>query len=132
MMRAALPAVLLLMATSAWAELVKITETADITFYVDPGSIGRKGNFRQVSVIQDYAGLQHGAVRSRQVLYEIDCSGERLRSLSVTEHSEPMARGQPLSSSQRESEWVYVATRTGTNIPPRTPYRTILRFACSR
>ena len=131
-MRAILTAFLLLAGTSAWAEWVKVAETSGIVFYVDPASIDNKGGFRQVSVIQDYAGQEPGGVRSRRVSYEIDCNGERLRSLSVTEHSEPMARGERLNSREGESEWMYVAPRTGSSISPRTTYRTLLRFVCSR
>jgi hypothetical protein len=131
-MRAILTVVLLLAGTSAWADWVKVTGTSDTVFYVDPASIDNKGSFRQVSVLQDYAGQEPGGVRSRRVLYEIDCTEERLRSLSVTEHSEPMARGEPVNSREGASEWLYVAPRTGSNISPRTTYRAILRFVCSR
>ena len=50
-------------------------------------------------------------MRSRRVSYEIDCTAERLRSLSVTEHSEPMAGGTSVNSWARESDWLYVAPR---------------------
>jgi hypothetical protein len=131
-MRAILTAVLLLAATSAWAEWVKVTETGDTVFYADPASIADKGSFRQVSVLQDYAAPEPGGVRSRLLLYEIDCTGERLRSLSVTEHSDPMAQGGRMNSREGESEWMYVAPRTGSNITSKATYRTILRFVCSR
>jgi hypothetical protein len=131
-MRAMLTGILLLAATSAWAEWVKVTETSDTVFYADPASIGDKRGFRQVSVIQDYATQEPGGVRSRQVSYEVDCAGERLRSLSVAEHSEPMARGARVSYGEGESEWLYVAPRTGSHIPSRATYRSILRFVCAR
>jgi hypothetical protein len=131
-MRAILTAVMLFAATSAWAEWAKVTETPDTVFYVDPASIGDKGKVRRVAVLQDYAKQEQGGVRSRRVSYEIDCTEERLRSLSVTEHSEPMAAGKSVNSWERESEWMYVAPRTGSNIASRTTYRTILRFVCSR
>jgi hypothetical protein len=66
------------------------------------------------------------------LLFEIDCTNERLRSLSGTEHAEPMAGGNAVSSWERESDWVYVGPRTGTNIPSRTPNRIIVRYVCSR
>ena len=118
-MRAILTALLLLAGTSAWAEWVKVAEAGDIAFYVDPATVDNKGGIRQVSVIQDYAGQEPGGVRSRRVLYEIDCAGERLRSLSVTEHSEPMARGERVKFREGESEWMYVAPRTGSSIPAK-------------
>ena len=131
-MRAILTAVMLFAATSAWAEWAKVTEIADTVFYVDPASIGDQGKFRRVAVIRDYAKQEPGGVRSRRVLYEIDCTAERLRSLSATEYSEPMAGGKSVNSWERESDWLYVAPRTGSNIPSRTAYTPILRFVCSR
>src|SRR5687768_2926150 len=121
---------LLSAANSAWAEWVKITETTDTAFYADRASLGDKGNVRRVAVLQDYAKQEPGGVRSRRVSYEIDCTAERLRSLSVTEHSESMAGGTSVNSWARESEWMYVAPRTGSNIS-RSTYRTILRFVCT-
>jgi hypothetical protein len=131
-MRIIVTAVMLFTAHCAWAEAVKVTETIDTVFYVDPASIGSQDNFRRVAVIQDYAKQEPSGVRSRRVVYDIDCGGERLRSLSATEHSEPMAAGKPVHSWERESDWLYVAPRTGSNIPSRTTYRAIFRFVCSR
>lgn len=131
-MRAVLSALLLLTAASAWAGWVKVAEAGDTAYYVDPESVSDQGNVRRVAVIHDYATEEPGGVRSRRVVYEIECAGERLRSLSATEHSEPMAQGKTLHSWERESDWLYVAPTTGSNLPPRTPLRPIVRFVCSR
>jgi surface-adhesin protein E len=131
-MRPVLSAVLLLAATSASADWVKVSETADTVYYIDPALITDKSNLRRVSVIQNYAKQELSGVRSRVVSYEIDCAGQRLRSIAATEHSEPMAQGKSVSSWIRESDWLYLAPRTGSNIAPQTPYRPILRFVCSR
>jgi hypothetical protein len=101
-------------------------------YYVDPGSVSDKDSVRRVSVLHDYAKPEPGGVRSRRVVYEIDCARERLRSLSATEYSEPMAQGKTVNSWERESDWLYVAPTTGSNIPSRTPYRPIVKFVCSR
>jgi hypothetical protein len=132
MMRAIVFSVLLLSAPSVLADRVKVAETADTAYYVDPASISAKDGFRLVSVIHDYSKQEPAGARSRSVSYEIDCAEERLRSIAVTEYSEPMAGGQSLNSRQRESEWLYVAPRTGSNIAVRTPYKPIVRFVCSR
>lgn len=132
LMRAVLSALLFLAATSAWASWVKVAEVGDTVYYVDPESVGGKGSVRRVSVIHDYAKEEPGGVRSRRVLYEIDCAGERLKSLAATEHSEPMAQGKTLNSWERESDWLYVAPVTGSSLPSRTPYRPIVRFVCAR
>ena len=131
-MRTILFGVLMLAAAPAWADLVKVTETGDTLYYVDPTSISDKEDFRRVSVLQDYATLEPGGTRSRRVSYEVDCAAERLRSVAATEYTEPMAQGKSANSWERESAWLYVAPRTGSNIPSRTPYRAILGFVCSR
>ncbi|MET0683056.1 MAG: surface-adhesin E family protein [Casimicrobiaceae bacterium] len=131
-MRIILIGVMLLAATSASADWVKVTETTDTAYYVDPASISNQPGFRRVSVIHDYAKQEPGGTRSRRVSYDIDCAGERLRSVAATEYSEAMAQGKTVNSWEDESEWLYVAPRTGSNIPPRTPYRSILRFVCAR
>ena len=131
-MRTILSGVLLLAAASAWADWVKVTETTDTVYYLDPASISDKGDIRRVSVIQDYAKQEPGGARSWQVSYDVDCAGERLRSVAATGYSEPMAQGKRVNSWESETEWLYIAPRTGTSIPSRTPYRPILRFVCSR
>ena len=131
-MRTVFALMLLLSAPCALAGWVKVAEGSDTVYYVDPEPFGNKGSIRRVSVIHDYAKPERSGVRSRRVLYEIDCNAERLRSLSATEHSEPMAQGTPVHSWERESEWMYVAPITGSNIPSRTPYRPIVKFVCSR
>ena len=132
MMRAILCVILLLAAASAWADWVKITETTDTVYYLDPALISDNGKFRRVVVIKNDATHEPAGTRSRRVSYEIDCVGERLRSVASTEYSEPMAQGKSVNSWERQSEWLYVAPITGSNIPPRTPYRLILKFVCSK
>lgn len=129
-MRAILSTLLILAATSSSAEWTKVTATTDSAYYVDPASMSNSGNLRRVWVIQDYAKQEPNGTRSWRMLLQIDCTGERLRRLAATEYSEAMAGGKILSSWDGESDWIYVAPMTGTNIPPRTPYRLILKFAC--
>jgi len=130
--RIALPALLILAATSAWAEWAKVSEAGDTVFYVDPGSIADQGGFRRVSVMEDFASRDAGGARSQRVVYEVDCALERLRSVSITDYPDPMGQGNDMASWEGESNWLSVAALTGSNIPPRTPYRSIVRFVCSR
>lgn len=131
-MRTELFIVLLLAATSAWAGWVKVSEASNTVYYVNAESVRDKDNVHRVSVLHDYEKPETGGIRSRRVMYEIDCTRERLRSLSATEHSEPMAQGKSVNSWERESDWLYVAPTTGSNIPSRTPYRPLVKFVCSR
>ena len=132
MIRVPLVALLLLVATSASADWVKVTDDGDAVYYVDPATVVDKPEFRQAQVLHDYAKPEPGGVRSRQVLYDLQCAAERLRSVSATEYAEPMAKGNRVNAWERVSDWHYVAPRTGSNIPSRTPYRLIVRFVCSR
>lgn len=131
-MRAILTAAMLLAATSAWADWTKVAATADASFYVDPASIGPKARFQQVAVVQDNAKPDSVGARSLRVSYEIDCTEGRLRSLSATGYSEPMAVGKTVDSWNRESDWLYIAPRTGTNIAPSAVFTAVVKFVCSR
>ncbi|HXX85203.1 MAG TPA: surface-adhesin E family protein [Casimicrobiaceae bacterium] len=131
LLRTVLSTVMMLAAASAWADWVKVVEVGDTVYDVDSASIG-KAVSRRASVLYEYAKQESGGVRSRLVTYEIDCSGERLRSLSVTEYSEPMAQGKSVNSWESESVWLYAAPKTGSHIPARAPYRQIVRFVCTR
>jgi hypothetical protein len=125
-----LPLLVLLPAGLASAAPVKVDETPGITWYVETASIVTQGNVRRVSVVQDYASPDPRGVRSRLVTYEVHCLAERLRSVSVSEHAEPMAQGSPVATSATEWEWRYLAPQTGTNIARRSPYRSIARLVC--
>jgi hypothetical protein len=130
-MRILLAVLLAAVATSAQADWVKVTETGDTVYYVDPATLVRDGGLRKVEEIQDYAMPRAGGARSRRLTFEFDCSGERWRVLSVADHEEAMARGRILGSWQGQSEWNSIAPKTGTNLPPSTTGRTILRYVCS-
>ena len=87
-MRIVLIAWLILVATPAWAEWVKVSESDGLTGYVDPATIRKNGNLRRVWEIQDLKarGTKFGEL-SRRVLNEYDCKEERMRTLSATFHS---------------------------------------------
>jgi len=131
-MRMAMFVLLALMATSARAEWVKVAETPDTVYYVDPATIRTDGSVRKVWEIQDFAEKRPNGARSRHALFEFDCSAERWRVLSIADHPEPMGGGTAFGKWAGESEWSYIAARTGTNIPASATNRTILRFVCSQ
>ena len=130
-MRMAMFVLLALMATSARAEWVKVAETPDTVYYVDPATIRTDGSVRKVWEIQDFAEKRPSGARSRHALFEFDCSAERWRVLSIADHAEPMAAGKILGSWEGQSDWASLTPRTGSNIAPDTTGRTILRYVCS-
>ena len=122
---------LLLPAGLASAVAVKVDEMPGTTWYVETGSIVIAGDVRRVVVVQDYANAEADGVRSRAFTYEIHCLAERLRSVAVSEHSQPMAQGSAVRSSATQWEWRYLEPRTGSNIARRTPYRSIAKLVCA-
>jgi hypothetical protein len=131
-MRIVLVTVLAIVPGIALAEWVKVAETPDIVYYVDPATIRRDGSVRKVWEIQDFAAKRPNGARSRHALFEFDCSAERWRVLSIADHPEPMGSGTAFGKWAGESEWSYIAARTGTNIPASATNRMILRFVCSQ
>lgn len=130
-MRSIVFALLAATATCAHAEWVKVVESAGTAYYLDPATLVRDGGLRRIDEIQDYATPRPGGARSRRLQFEFDCGGERWRVVSVADHEDAMAHGKMLGSWQGQSDWTFVAPRTGTNIPASSVGRTILRYVCS-
>lgn len=131
-MRVILLSALLLAAVPARADWTKVTENAGAALYVDPASISASGDSWMVSVMESLAEPEPAGTRSRRMTAEVDCNGDRLRTLSGTDYPAPMGQGTSISSWQRESSWLFVGARTGTSIPSQSPYRAVVRFVCSR
>ena len=125
-------AVLALVPALAQADWVKVAESRDTVYYIDPATIRTDGSFRQAWEIQDFVDKRPNGARSRRALFEFDCSAERWRVLSIADHTEPMGSGTAFGAWAGQSEWSYIAARTGTNIPASATNRTILRFVCSQ
>ena len=96
--KALLLSLLLLVTGSAWADWVALGAVDDETFYIDPATIRKDGNLRKVWEIVDHKQRQRNgefSIRSRK---EYDCSGERVRTLTLSTHSGPMATGETIAS----------------------------------
>jgi hypothetical protein len=130
-MRIVMAVLLGLIATSAQAEWVKVAQSGETTYYIDPTTLQKDGGLRKIWEIQDFAAARAGGVRSRGALFEFDCGAERWRVLSVADHAEPMAAGKVVGSWEGQSDWASLAPRTGSNIPPDATGRMILRYVCS-
>ena len=130
MNRVLIPVLFALAATAAHAQMTKVVDTGDRSFYLDTKTMPNTGNVRRVAVVEDYAAAQANGMRSRQLMLEVDCSGLQLRGLSSTDYAEPMAAGRTVETSNTPSDWLYVGTPTGQLVPPQTPYRTIWQTVC--
>jgi len=129
-MRTFVALLLLGVATAARADWEPVGEMDGAAFFLDPASTLVRGQLHRVSVLQNLAQPAAGGVRSRLVLYEIDCGGLAIRSIAGTEYSEPMAKGTRVNGWERDSDWVFAMPRTGRLFAPRTPLVTITRRTC--
>lgn len=115
---------LLLTAMSVAAQnWVDVTESADVVHYIDPGTIRSNGHLRRVWEIMDYRQRQRSGAMSTRLLAEYDCKEDRYRILSISRHSDQMARGQVIDSLGEPSAWDYIA--------PGTVVATKLKTVCA-
>jgi len=115
----------LVLTGSAWAEWVKVAENDIADYYIDPASIRKDGNLRKVWQIQNLKQQdKEGGELSRRSRDEFDCKQERYRTLSVSEHSGPMASSTTLSSSEGPFRW--------REIPPGAIGETVLKIVCAK
>ena len=122
-MRIVLCLALALVAAPACAGWLRVGETDNATYYLDPVTIRKDGNLRSVREVQDLKQRDKQGVMSRRSLFEYDCKKERSRLLSLSGHSEPMATGRVLFSDDEPEKW--------SNSEPGTVTATILKFLCT-
>lgn len=108
---------------SAAAGWVKVGETEEGSFFIDPETIRSSGHFRKVWVITNMKKLIVDGARSYRVQWEYDCKEERSRVLYLSGHSKQSATGEMLFSSSAPQRW--------EPTPPDTPDEFILRIVCS-
>jgi|CXWL01.1.fsa_nt_gi hypothetical protein len=98
----ALALLLLLAALPARAEWVRVASnergffssaSRGATYYIDPSTITRDGNFRKVWEIHDLGDKGTQGERSILASVEYDCAGKRMRTLKATGKSLRMAGG---------------------------------------
>jgi hypothetical protein len=115
-MRVILAALLMLTATSTWAEWVKVNETEPPVkvaenkwwdFYIDRATMAKEGHLRIVSEIWDMKEapkqLFHPDTRSMRATIEYDCQRRFFRPRKMTAYSGQMGTGQPLREEEEHS-----------------------------
>lgn len=108
------------------AKWVKVDTAANgsFSYYIDPASIRKEGNFRKVWVIQDLKQRHEEGEMSRRSRDEYDCKEERRRILASSAHSDPMAGGLTLLSNDDPDTW--------SAIPPGSMGETMLKRVCAK
>ncbi len=113
----------------AWAEWVEWVKPLDVARdtavrYFDPATIRKNGNLRRIWQLNDLKERSRNGLLSVRFLVEYDCKEERLRTLSVTSFSGPMATGEIIISNNDADQWQYAA--------PGTLGDYTIKFICSR
>jgi hypothetical protein len=113
-MRLFLSILLLGVVAPAWADWVKVGEVKKSThfflssttvYFVDPTTITKDGSVRRVWEIHNLSDTGPSGERSVLASVEYDCADKRVRTLSATGHSEPMASGQIISLRGVLDDW---------------------------
>lgn len=115
---------LMLVTGSVWAEWVKMGESASDKFYIDLATIRKDGNLRKVWAITDFKQQDKSGALSNRIRFEYDCKEERSRLLSMSTHSEPLAKGTPLVQINEAGPW--------SDIAPGTVHETFLKAVCAK
>jgi hypothetical protein len=123
-MRAVLCFLLALLAAPAWAELVKVSATEVMVVYIDEATIRKDKHLRWVWAVLDYRQRRDDGLMSRRVLGEFDCTAEKLRILSMFNHSQPMAGG--------PAKLVGNDPAILTDVADSAPAAAILKIVCAR
>ena len=114
----------LLVTGSAWAEWVLISGDDTVDHYIDPATIRKDGNLVRVWEISDLKTRSTAGDLSRRIRYEYDCKQERIKLLSFSTHSGPMANGTTLLSDSSDGEWLH--------IPPGSIGESVLKIVCAK
>jgi hypothetical protein len=129
-MKRILLAVLLLTATSAWAEWVKLGDNGDGEFavYVDPAAIRKSSNMVKMWNLMDYKTLQEtqgNRYQSIKTQSEYDCKDERWRVLYFTWHSGQIGGGKVVYTyGDKPGNW--------TPVSPGSTAEILWKVACGK
>lgn len=117
-------AALMLAVTPAYADWTQVVATKRSTFYVDPDTFRKAGNFVRAWTLMDNKFRPVGGARSVLARREFDCSNSRYSFRGVTQYAEPMAAGKVIESTDKISEWFAVV--------PNTVGDRLFKFVCGK
>lgn len=124
-MRVLIMGVLLLVASPAWGEWVRVSTNANsVVFYVDPATIKKDGHLRRYWEVHDLSLRDKDGDLSYRFFVEADCKERRLRPLQQDFFRGPMGKGERTGGVSQPTEGHYVA--------PGTSDEDVLAFVCDR
>lgn len=102
---------------------IKVSKSGDV-FYLDPDTIYKDGQYREVWNLLDSSQKDSNGVHSSVMRIKYDCKNEKWRGLDMLSYSGAMGSGQILDSTLGGSEWMPV--RRGTS------FDTMLDIVCDK
>lgn len=108
-MKKCLLVVLLLLTASTvqagWVS-VDIAGKSGETHYFDPETLRKDGQFRKVWVLSSYDEKQKGGHHAVKTLYEMDCTLDKARSITMLMYPDKKATGKVIGAHHEEStDW---------------------------
>lgn len=103
--------ILMLSASSAWADWQLLKETRDYILYIDPDSTQKNGSLVKAVSFQDFHKMQALAGHSylaAKTLNEYDCAQKLLRQVEFSIFPENMGSGGALYTEDKVQEWLPV------------------------
>lgn len=115
----------LLATCSAWAEWLGVAEHhgLGITHYIDPATVQKDGNLRQVWELQDLKQRHKNGYLSGRSRLEFDCKERRVKGLFFNVYVDQMGMGEILSSGPLNHS---------TDIPPSSSAEIIFNIVCAK
>ena len=114
---------MLLAATCARADWVKVGENDGAVIYVDPATLEKRGDVRRIWTLNDVKWARGDNVVSFRTLDDFNCKEARRRTVFRVSHSGPMATGKVIDSGKPTLELF-------ENVYPYTPGAWEFEFVC--
>ena len=118
---------LLLSASPAWAEWLKVVSTEQDDFYLSADQSKKYGANITIWVLRDHVTVRYGkdgSYQSSKDQMEVDCQQRRIRLLYSSDHPKAMGEGPFIHSNHGPMSW--------NAVDPRSTLNRIVSLACAR
>jgi hypothetical protein len=110
---------------AGWESFTVTTDGIPAVHYIDPETLLKNGDFRQIWTLVDFIEPDKDSVLSKRMYAEFDCKRRLWRGISVSGHSKNNAEGNILfNHTFKDDPW--------SPIPPSTPLMGVFRRVCSK
>ena len=96
----------------AWSQWVKVGENDVAEYFIDPTTVRQDNSLIRMWEIRSLNQRNAEGIWSRMSWKEFDCLKNRVRTLSFTDYSRPMANGDILLSDKKPAPWAVIEPGT--------------------